>query len=184
MYFEQAGIENTEKTLEVAFRYARDNQVKHIIVASTSGHTARMLLDRFPHQPFTIVVVTHNTGFKAPGEQEFPDDLRDELTAHGIRVLTGTMVLRSLGTAIRGLAGYSEQDLVASTLRMLGQGIKVCVEIVAMACDAGLAPPEDVIAVAGTGHGADTACLVKGDSSNRFFQIKVREILAKPKEFQ
>ena len=183
MYFEQAGIENTEKTLEVAFRYARDNQVKHILVASTTGHTARMLLDRFPHQLFTIVVVTHNTGFKAPGEQEFPDELRDELTAHGIRVLTGTMVLRSLGTAIRGLAGYSEQDLVAATLRILGQGIKVCVEIAAMACDAGLAPPGDVIAVAGTGQGADTACLIKGDSSNRFFHIKVREILAKPKEF-
>ena len=183
MYFEQAGVENTEKTLEVAFRYARDNHVKHIVVASTSGRTARMLLDRFPQQSFTIVVVTHNTGFKAPGEQEFPDDLREKLTAHGIRVLTGTMVLRSLGTAIRGLTGYSQQDLVASTLRMLGQGIKVCVEITAMACDAGLAPPQDIIAIAGTGLGADTVCLIKGDSSNRFFQIKVREILAKPKEF-
>ena len=71
MYFEQAGIENTEKTLEIAFRYARDNHVKHIVVASTSGHTARMLLDRFPHQSFTIVVVTHNTGFKAPGDRSF-----------------------------------------------------------------------------------------------------------------
>jgi|GEM_PF-2017354 hypothetical protein len=28
MYFEQAGVENTERTLEVAFRYARDNHVK------------------------------------------------------------------------------------------------------------------------------------------------------------
>ncbi len=183
MYFEQAGVENTEKTLEVAFRYARDNHVKHIVVASTSGRTARMLLDRFPHQSFTIVVVTHNTGFKAPGSQEFPDDLRDELTAGGIKVLTGTMVLRSLGTAIKGLMGASEQDLVAATLRMLGQGIKVAAEITAMACDAGLVPPGNVIAVAGTGQGADTACLMKGDSSNRFFEIKVREILAKPKEF-
>ncbi len=183
MYFEAAGIANTEKTLELAFRYARDNGVTHIIVASTTGHTARMLMERFPEQPFTIVVVTHNTGFKTPGGQEFPAELRDELTAHGIRVLTGTMVLRSLGTAIRGLTGYSQQDLVASTLRMLGQGIKVCAEIAAMACDAGLAPPGDVIAVAGTGQGADTACLIKSDSSNRFFEIKVREILAKPKEF-
>ncbi len=183
MYFERAGIENTEKTLEIAFRYARDNRVKHIVIASTTGHTARMVLHRFPYQSFTVVVVTHNTGFKNPGEQEFLGELRDELTLHGIRVLTGTMVLRSLGTAIRGLAGASEQDLVAATLRMLGQGIKVCAEITAMACDAGLAPPGDLIAVAGTGLGADTACLMKGDSSNRFFHIRVREILAKPKEF-
>jgi hypothetical protein len=142
-----------------------------------------MLLDRFPFGSSSIVVVTHNTGFKAPGEQEFPDNLRDELTTRGIKVLTGTMVLRSLGAAIRGLTGYSEQDLVAATLRVLGQGIKVCVEITAMACDAGLVPPGNLIAVAGTGQGADTACLMKGDSSNRFFQINVREILAKPKEF-
>jgi hypothetical protein len=67
---------------------------------------------------------------------------------------------------------------------MLGQGVKVCVEIAAMACDAGLAPADDVICVAGTGQGADTACLIKADSSNRFFQIRVREILAKPREFR
>ncbi len=183
MYFEQAGIGNTEKTLEIAFRYARENHVQHIVVASTGGHTARMLLDRFPYESFNVVVVTHNTGFKAPGEQEFPDDLRDELTAHGIKVLTGTLVLRNLGTAIKALTGGSEQDLVAATLRIMGQGIKVCLEITAMACDAGLVPPGDVIVVAGTEKGADLACLIKGDSSNRFFDMKVREILAKPREF-
>jgi hypothetical protein len=93
------------------------------------------------------------------------------------------MVLRNLGTAIRSLQSYSQQDLVAHTLRMLGQGMKVCVEIVAMAADAGLIPCEDVIAVAGTGRGADTVALIGANSSNNFFQIKVREILAKPRAF-
>ncbi|MGD0229690.1 MAG: pyruvate kinase alpha/beta domain-containing protein [Syntrophorhabdales bacterium] len=183
MHFERAGIANTEKTLEIAFNYARDNHVGHIVVASTGGSTARIILDRFPYESFNIVVVTHNTGFKEAGVQDFPDALRDELALHGIRVLTGTMVLRSLGTAIKGFTGYSQEELVAGTLRMICQGMKVCVEIIAMACDAGLIPPSDVVAIAGTGRGADTACLIKGDSSNRFFQIKVREILAKPKEF-
>lgn len=184
MHFEKPGIANTEKTLKIAFDYARDNHVRDIIIASTTGHTAGMLLAGFPDRSsFNIVVVTHNTGFKEAGVQEFPEGLRDELTAHGIKVLTGTMVLRSLGTAIRELVGYSQQDLVANTLRMFCQGIKVCVEISAMAADAGLVPPADVIAVAGTGHGADTACLIKADSSNRFFHIKIRKILVKPKEF-
>jgi uncharacterized protein len=66
---------------------------------------------------------------------------------------------------------------------MFGQGIKVCVEIAAMAADAGLIPAGDVIAVGGTGRGADTAAVIAADSSNRFFNIKVREILAKPVEF-
>jgi len=176
-------MENTRKILESAFTYAKDHKVGHLVVASTTGRTARMLLEPFFRRPCSIVVVTHNTGFKEPGVQEFPQALREEMEAQGIKVLTGTMVLRNLGTAIRGLLGYSEQDLIANTLRMLCQGIKVCVEITAMACDAGLVPPADLVAVAGTGQGADTACLMKGDSSNRFFNIKVREILAKPKEF-
>ena len=52
-----------------------------------------------------------------------------------------------------------------------------------MAADAGLIPSEDVLAIAGTGRGADTAVIIGANSSNRFFDIKVREILAKPMGF-
>ena len=65
---------------------------------------------------------------------------------------------------------------------MFGQGTKVAVEIVAMASDADLLPVEDVIAVAGTGKGADTCLVIGANSTNQFFDIKVREILAKPKD--
>jgi hypothetical protein len=61
--------------------------------------------------------------------------------------------------------------------------MKVCVEIVAMAADAGLIPCADCIAVAGTGRGADTVAVIRANSSNNFFQIKVREVLAKPRNF-
>ena len=114
---------------------------------------------------------------------EFDPEARRQIEALGGRVHTGTMVLRNLGTAIRDLQGYSQQDLVANTLRIFGQGMKVCGEIVAMAADAGLIPFEDVVAVAGTNRGADTAVVIRANSSNRFFQIKVREILAKPRDF-
>lgn len=183
MHFARAGIENTASTLDIAFGYAREKGIKDIVLASTTGYTAQMVLGDSRHPSFNIVVVTHNAGFKEPGVQEFPDNLRDELTSHGIKVLTGTMVLRSLGTAVRELMGYSQQDIVANTLRMFSQGIKVCVEIAAMAADAGLVRPTDIVTVAGTGRGADTACVITTDSSNRFFNIKIREILVKPKEF-
>jgi hypothetical protein len=183
MLHERAGKENTEKTLEAAFEYAAKNNIRDIVVASTWGETAEKIVKRRDLKDFNIVIVTHNTGFSEEGKQEFPSELKQRLTGSGIKVHTGTMVLRSLGTAIRELTGYSEQDLVANTLRMFCQGIKVCVEIVAMAADAGLIPFSDVIAVAGTGRGADTACLIKANSSNNFFKIKIREIIIKPKEF-
>jgi len=53
----------------------------------------------------------------------------------------------------------------------------------AMAADAGLVPCGDVICVAGTGRGADTCAVVGANTSNRFFKIKVREIIAKPVDF-
>ncbi len=183
MHHDKAGIENTQTTLRAAFRYAAEEGVEHIVVASTSGYTAREALKLWDKSRCNLVIVTHNTGFAKEGEQTFPQALREELAARGVRVHTGTMVLRSLGTAIRELQGYSQQDLVANTLRMFCQGIKVCVEIVAMAADGGLIPSQDVIAVAGTGRGADTACLIGANSSNRFFTIKIREIIIKPKEF-
>ncbi|HWR26740.1 MAG TPA: hypothetical protein VN316_02575 [candidate division Zixibacteria bacterium] len=68
------------------------------------------------------------------------------------------------------------------TLRIFGQGTKVVVEIVAMSADAGLIPFSYVIAVAGTGRGAETAAVIKA-SSNKFFDIKLREHLVKPSDF-
>lgn len=183
MYFAKAGGENTQEALRIAFEEAQKRGIRHIVVASTKGDTGLAAARLLKGKGINLIVVTHNTGFSKEGEQEFDPQKRGEIEGLGGRVYTGTMVLRNLGTAIRTLQSYSQQDLVANTLRIFGQGMKVCVEIVAMAADAGLIPPEDVIAVAGTGRGADTVALIKANSSNNFFQIKVREVLAKPRDF-
>ncbi len=183
MYFERAGAQNTEESLRIALEGAKERGIRYIVVASTKGDTGLQAAKLLQGTRITLVVVTHNTSFSQEGKQEFDEAARAQIEKLGGRVYTGTMVLRNLGTAIRSLQSYSQQDLVANTLRMLGQGMKVCVEIVAMAADAGLIPCEDVIAVAGTGRGGDTVAIIRANSSNNFFQIKVRETLAKPRDF-
>jgi len=183
MYFDKAGEHNTQDTLRIAVEEAGKRGISHMVVASTWGNTGLKAAKLLQGKGIALAVVSHNTGFSQEGVQEFDQATRAQIEKLGGRVYTGTMVLRNLGTAIRSLQSYSQQDLVAHTLRMLGQGMKVCVEIVAMAADAGLIPCEDVIAVAGTGRGADTVALIRANSSNNFFQIKVREILAKPRAF-
>lgn len=183
VYFEKAGRHNTEETLRVAMEEAKRRGLGYVVVASTTGETGLLAARMAQGTGIKVVVVSHNVGFSEEGKDEFDPDLRREIEALGGKVLTGTMVLRGLGTAIRDMVGGSQQDIVANTLRMFGQGVKVCVEIVAMAADAGLIPFDDVIAVAGTGRGADTALLIRANSSNRFFKIKVREVLAKPRDF-
>ncbi len=183
MVHERPGFQNTEATLDAAIRAAHEKGIPAIVVASTRGDTGILCARKLQGTGIHLIVVSHNYGFKTPGEVEFRPDAKREIESMGGKVHTGTMVLRSLGTALRDKFGGSEQEIVANTLRILGQGMKVCVEITAMAADAGLIPSEDVIAVAGTGRGADTAVIIAPQPSNRFFDLKIREIIAKPYDF-
>ncbi len=181
MYFEKAGKENTEKTLQIAKEEAIRRKIKHIVVASTFGDTGVAAAELLKGTGINLVVVTHNTGFREDVVQTFSLDAKKKIEELGGKVHTGTMVLRGLGTALKERGGSSQEQIVADTLRILGQGTKVIVEITAMSADAGLIPFADIIAVAGTGRGADTAAVISANSSNKFFEIKVKEYLAKPK---
>jgi hypothetical protein len=177
---DKAGPENTENILRIAKKEVINKGINHVVLASTYGDTALKAIEVFDKIDINLIVVTHNTGFNREGEQQFNLDIKKKIEDFGGIVYTGTMVLRGIGKAIKLKMGYSQEELVANTLRMFGQGIKVCVEIVAMAADAGLIPFDDVIAIAGTARGADTLAIIKANSSNRFFDIRVREIIKKP----
>ncbi|MHA1398272.1 MAG: pyruvate kinase alpha/beta domain-containing protein, partial [Candidatus Heimdallarchaeaceae archaeon] len=107
------------------------------------------------------------------------------LKEKGVKVITATHVLAGIDRAIRKKHGtWMISELIAETLRTFGQGTKVCAEIVMMAADSGiLRVKEDVIAVGGTGRGADTAWVMKPAHSHQFFNLRFKELLCKPKEF-
>lgn len=180
MYLEDKNSDNTELCLGIARDAAIARGMQDILVASTTGKTGLIAARMFQGSGMNLIVVTHNFGFKEGGP-EMTNEKRLEIIGFGARVLTGTMVLRGIGAAIREKTGYSEEQIVADTLRIFGQGVKVCCEMSAMASDAGLIGTREIIAVAGTGHGADTVCVIKPASSNNFFKMRVIEILAKPK---
>ena len=69
------------------------------------------------------------------------------------------------------------------TLYRFCQGMKVAVEVALMAADADLLDmSQEIIAIAGTGEGADTAIVLKPAYARKFKKIEIREILAKPRE--
>ncbi|MEW6202919.1 MAG: hypothetical protein AB1546_13160 [bacterium] len=181
MYFSDKGGKHTDEVLMIAKDEAIKRGISHVIVASTKGDTGVKAAQLFEGTGTQVIVVTHNTGFGSEGDNELEPEKRAEIEKYGGIIYTGTMVLRGLGTAIRQRCGnFSHEQIVAMTLRMFGEGVKVCIEMTAMAADAGLTPFGDIIAVAGTARGADTCVLLRANSSNKFFDIKVREILAKP----
>lgn len=178
MYFGKSGRENTEATIRLALKAAEETGIQSIIVASVTGYTASLLVGTGKN----IVCVTHADGFKEPGVNEMPFEERERLVAAGVKVLTTTHVLSGVERGISTQSGgMYPAEVMANTLRMLGQGAKVCVEIAVMALDAGMIPYGDkVIAIGGTGRGADTAAILTPAHAKEIFNTRIHEIICKP----
>ncbi len=183
-YFDKAGKDNTQRCIEIVGALV-DEGFKHVVVATTGGRTGMVFAKGLQGKEVNLVAVTHNMGFGKPNEDECSPEARRELEALGVKVFTGTILTRSIERSLMEKhKGIYPAYIVAETLRLFGQGIKVIVEIVMEACDAGLIPEgADVIAVAGTGRGADTVAIVRAHPSNRFLDLRIKQILAKPSEF-
>ena len=82
---------------------------------------------------------------------------------------------------VAGAGGIYPVEIIAHSLRMLSQGVKVCVECGVMALDCAAIPyGEAIVAVGGTGTGADTACVLTPAGANAILECRVHEILCKP----
>jgi hypothetical protein len=180
MYFENRGKENTERCIDMALKRCEELGITNVVVASTTGYTIEKLMEKGTKN---VICVTHSYGFKKDKEDEFELN-REELMKKGVKVLTTTHLMAGLNRGVRNRYGGSTfSDIVADTLRMFSQGVKVCVEIAIMALDSGLIPPgEKVVAIGGTGRGADTALVILPAHSQNFFETRILEIICKPRE--
>lgn len=183
MYFATKGKENTNSTISLALKTAKERNIKNIVVASSKGETAKLLKSE---ADINIVVVTHANGFLEGGKSEFPEEIREELQNSGMKVLTTTHVLSGAERGIsKAFGGVSPVEIIAQTLRLFGQGTKVCVEVAVMALDAGLIPfGEPIIAIGGSGRGADTAIILTPSHASSIFNTKIHEIICKPAYYE
>jgi len=181
LYFQAPGKQNTESVLELVKGYAQAEGIMDIVVASTTGETGVKASRVF--KGFNVVVVSHHVGFQKSGVWELKEDNRKKILENRAKILTATHALSGVERAIRKNFGtIMPLELIAHTLRLFGEGTKVCVEITIMAADAGLIPVDrDVIAIGGTSRGADTALVIRPASASRFFDLEIREIIAKPR---
>ena len=182
-YFKEAGEQNTDALLRIVEEYVNKENITNIIVASSTGETGAKAAKTFKGK--NTVIVTHCHGFQQPDKSELQENYKQDILANGAKIFTGTHALSSAERAIRNTFGTLEPlELISNTLRLMGQGTKVCVEITLMAMDAGLIPADqDVVAVGGTGNGADTALRIKPANAVRFFGLRIKEIIAKPSIF-
>ncbi len=181
VHFNNPG-DHTEEVFSIVKERLKVGDINQIVVATTTGITALKAAADFTQ--IKVVAVTHQAGFKVPGELEVPEELLQEIKEKGVQIVTATHALAGISRAIRKKHGtWMVTELIAETFRMLGQGTKVCAEIVVMAADAGaISMDSDVIAIAGSGRNADTAWVIKPAHTHGFFDMKLKELLCKPKD--
>jgi len=184
IYFERPGPHNTHEVIEAVKRRCKEIAISYIVVASNSGTTALALWEAMRDSDVKIISVSGHAGWSGGDEPSMSQEKKDELGANGVKVLTASHVLSGVARSISNkFGGVSHVEIIAHTLRLLGQGMKVAVEISVMAADAGLIPTDaEIIAIGGSGKGADFAAVIKAAHMNNFFDLEIREIIAMPRK--
>jgi len=180
LYHDRSGPANTEATLLAAKKRAEALGIRRIVVASTTGRVAIRACEMF--NGFDLVVVRQHTGWESPGSQQMAMENEKAIVESGAKIVTAGHALSGIERSIRTKWNtVGPLELMADTLRIFGEGTKVCVEITVMAADAGAIPMDhSVVAIGGTDNGADTALVIEPAHSNNFFDLYVSEVVAKP----
>ena len=182
IYFAKPGPENTDEVLRMVKLRAEELGIKTIMVASNTGDTAVRAVEIC--KGMNVVAVGRHTGYLEPNVQEFTEENRKKVEGNGGIVLTTTHAFTGgVNRAMRKkFHMYLLGDTIASTLYVFGHGLKVACEISMMAADGGLVlTNEDAISIGGTGRGADTAVVLRPVNSVDFFDLRVQEIICKPR---
>jgi uncharacterized protein len=191
LYHEKAGVQNTEPTLAAAQRRAAERGIRQLVVATTTGQTALACAERMPEMERIVGVTMHAVDEeifveRPSGRVRAPDpETMEKARARGVVFYTGVHSLRgAVSSAIHDrYGGVQAVDIIADTYRTFSTGMKVAVECVLMAADARrLDMRADTIALGGWRGGADTAVVVRPAYTHHFFDLRVREVIAMPRD--
>ncbi|MFW6139041.1 MAG: pyruvate kinase alpha/beta domain-containing protein [Spirochaetota bacterium] len=180
VYFKENGKENTAETLSIAKKRSEELKIKTLLVASIHGYTALKAAEIFKNTGMNLVAVSISPAFEYMGWKMTPEE-KSGLEKAGITVLTS---LHGLADGVsEGLYGDNTVgNVVANTLRMFSQGMKVAVEISIMALEAGMIEPgREVISLGGTNEGADTAIVARPAFAHKIKEFIICEVLCKPR---
>jgi len=167
VYFLESGPENTDDVLNAVARRLKEKNIETVVVASTSGRTGVKFAETLKGKA-KVIAISH-------------EEMEPKLKQNIIRLGGVAADKTHLPFSERGL------EKVRDTFYTLGQGFKVAVEVILIATDKGLVKPyKDVIGVAGTDRGSDTAIIARATTTKEIFskdvekKLEVREIIAMP----
>lgn len=183
VYFKEPGAVNTDETLRLAKRRADELGIRNVVVASYSGVTGVKASQVF--KEYNLVIVAGMVGFIEPNQDRLLPENRRIIEESGGKILRACHAFGGLGRAVNRKFGAIQVDeVIAHVLRLFGAGVKVACEVACMAADAGyFMTDEECVAIGGTGGGADSALVLLPSNTHRFFDMRIREIICKPRQW-
>jgi hypothetical protein len=181
LYFDRPGPENTDAVLAASARRASELGITQVVVATSTGKTALVAARAFRDRRIVGVTLQRGLWEKYVGTDAATVEEAESL---GVTFLTCPHTLMGAVDSAIGekFGGVPPQHLISHVYYTWSQGTKVAVECMMMAADAGLLDmSQEVVSVAGTDHGADTALVLKPVFSHDFFSLRIRELIAKPR---
>lgn len=159
VYFTSTGVDNTDAVLDLVKHRATDQGVGTIVLASTRGFTAEKALNALEGLKLVVVGIDR---------ERFSKEMAAKLKEKGFPLLFSQEV------------SYQYPEEMQTAFRRFSQGVKVAVEDVVIACKGGFVEAGvDVVSLAGSSRGADTAIIV--NAALDFPSVKVREIICMPR---
>jgi hypothetical protein len=158
IYFDQSGLRNTDHVLNLVARYSDRLEINKVVLASTRGDTAEKAFKILKGKMLIIVGIDRD---------RFSTDILKTAKSKGIPVIFSHET------------NYHYPIDMKTAFRRFSQGMKVAVEDVVVACTQGVLEANiDVISLAGSSWGADTAIVIK--SASNFSNVKIKNIICIP----
>ena len=183
VYFKNPGAVNTRNTLELAKKRADELEIRDIVIASYSGESGVIAIEVF--KGYNVIVVGGMVGFTEPNQDRMKSEYKTIIETNGGKIIRACHSFGGLGRAVnKKFNAIQVDEVIAHVLRLFGAGVKVACEVACMAADAGLIRTDkEVVSVGGNSSGADTAIILLPSNTHRFFDMRIREIICKPRNW-
>jgi hypothetical protein len=187
-YFLQEGRENLADCLKVAFQASAQQGIRKIVIFTAYGEGVKIAIENFCSQPeyahIRLIAVTFPAGKRftdadhQPLEVNVSADVLSLMRSRDIPLVRAHLPFDAVepGAALQTKVGRGF-NLLGETLNMFCGSMSLCVQAVALACDAGhIDVGEHVISLT-----SDTAILATAAVTRKMLsQLVIREILCKP----
>ena len=184
VYFNELGKMNSREAILLAKKRADQLGISDVIVASYTGETGAIAAEVF--RGYNLVVVAGMVGYIEPNQDRMKPEYKRVIEDNGGKIIRACHSFGGLGRAInKKFNAIQVDEVIAHVLRLFGAGVKVACECACMAADAGLIRTDrEVISLGGNGTGADTAVVLLPSNTHRFFDLRIREIVCKPRVWE